>query len=61
MSGNAQHVLLWMLGALLLIALAGPAPDIATLLVVILIAGLVLAHWNDTYSKYLTPQTKAGQ
>jgi hypothetical protein len=49
--GTAQHVFLWIVGALALIALASPAPDIATLLVIILIAGLVLAHYQD-YVKY---------
>lgn len=53
MSGSRQ-VILWIIGALALIALAGPAPDIATLLIIIIIVGLVLFHWNDTYSKYLT-------
>ena len=50
---SATHVLLWILGALALIALAGPAPNIATWLIVIIIVGLVLAHWNDTYAAYL--------
>ena len=48
-----REVILWIIGALALIALAGPAPNIATLLVVIIIVGLVLAHWNDTYKAYL--------
>lgn len=56
MSGTAQHVFLWLLGALALIALAGPAPNIATWILVIIIVGLVLAHWGDTYSTYLSPQ-----
>ena len=49
----ARQVILWIIGALALIALAGVAPGIATWLIVIIIVGLVLAHWNDTYSKYL--------
>lgn len=49
----SRQIILWIIGALALIALAGPAPNIATLLIVIIIAGLVLYHWNDTYSKYL--------
>lgn len=50
---TAKHVFLWLLGALALIALAGPAPQIATWILVLIIVGLVLAHWGDTYSKYL--------
>jgi hypothetical protein len=44
---------LWFLGAMALIALASPAPGIATLIVLILIAGLLLAHWSDTYAPFL--------
>lgn len=54
-----MHVFLWILGALALVALAGPAPNIATLIVVILIAGLLLAHWED-YAKYLAPVSQVG-
>lgn len=50
---TTQEVVLWFIGALALIALAGPAPNIATMIIVVIIAGLVLAHWSDTYSKYL--------
>lgn len=49
----SRQIILWIIGALALIALAGPAPNIATLLVVIIIVGLVLYHWNDTYAAYL--------
>ena len=49
----ARQVILWIVGALALIALASPAPNIATWLLVIIIVGLVLAHWKDTYSQYL--------
>ena len=44
---------LWFLGAMALIALASPAPGIATLIVIILIIGLLLVHWQDTYAKFL--------
>lgn len=46
-------VVLWFLGAIALLALASPAPNIATLIVVILIVGSLLAHWDDTYKGYL--------
>jgi hypothetical protein len=52
MSAQAKEVLLWILGALALVALAGPAPNIATLLLVVLIAGIVLANWS-IYAAYL--------
>ena len=52
----ARQVILWIVGALALIALAGIAPNVATWLVVLLIVGLLLTHWNDTYSKYLGGQ-----
>ena len=58
---TAHHVFLWLLGALALIALAKPAPKIATWILVILIVGLVLAHWNDTYASYLGLAPKGGQ
>lgn len=49
----ARQVILWIIGALALIALAGPAPNVATWLVVLLIVGLLLAHWQDTFAAYL--------
>jgi hypothetical protein len=52
----ARHVLLWSLGGLGLVALAKPAPGIATMLVLILIAGLVLGHWSE-YSVFLVHGT----
>lgn len=51
-SGDWHKTVLWFLGAVTLIAVAGPAPNVATMIVVILIVGLLLAHWNDTYSKF---------
>lgn len=44
---------LWGLGAIALLALASPAPGIATLIVILLIVGLLLAHWQDTYAPFL--------
>ena len=57
----ARQVILWIVGALALIALAGPAPNIATWLLVIIIVGLVLAHWKDTYAAYLGADPKGTQ
>lgn len=45
-------VVLWFLGAVALIALADPAPTLATGLVVILILGTLLNNW-DVYKAYL--------
>jgi len=47
-----HKALLWFLGAVALIALAAPAPSVATMLVVIIISGLVLQHWSD-YKSFL--------
>lgn len=51
---TTREVILWIIGALALLLLAGPAPNIATMILVIIIAGLVLYHWSDTYRAYLT-------
>lgn len=45
-------VVLWFLGAVALIALADPAPTLATGLVVLLILGTLLNNWN-VYKSYL--------
>lgn len=45
-------VVLWFLGAMALLALASPAPRIATWLVVLIILGLILSNW-PTYKTYL--------
>jgi len=47
-----HKALLWFLGAVLLIALAGPAPNVATMLLLIIIVGVLLGNWQD-YSKFL--------
>lgn len=51
----ARQVILWLIGAGALIALANPAPGIATMIIVLIIVGLILYHWQDTYSQYLFP------
>ena len=47
---DIKHVWYWGVGALALVALAGPMPDVATLLVLILITGVVLTHYKDIVS-----------
>ena len=47
-----HKALLWFLGGVALIALAGPAPRIATMLLLILIFGVMLRHWSD-YATFL--------
>lgn len=45
-------VVLWFLGAMALLALASPAPNIATMIVVLLIVGALLQNWS-IYGSYL--------
>lgn len=59
MNVSYKGVIYWGVAALALTALAGPLPDVATLLVVILIAGVVLNHIND-YLSILGNATPAG-
>ncbi len=47
-----HKTLLWFLGAVALIAVAGPAPNIATMIVVILIVGVLLGHWSTSYAPF---------
>ena len=47
-----HKALLWFLGGVALVALASPAPNIATLIVVIIIVNVLLANWSD-YSMFL--------
>lgn len=47
-----HHLILIGLGVLALVALAGPYPDIATWLVVLLIVLTLLSNW-PVYQKYL--------
>ena len=45
-------VVLWFLGGVALLALADPAPGIATALVLVIILGVFLNNWS-TYKNYL--------
>lgn len=45
-------VVLWFLGAMALLALASPAPNIATMIVVLLIVAALLQNWG-VYGSYL--------
>jgi hypothetical protein len=47
-----HKALLWFLGAVVMLAIAGPAPTIATMILVILIVGTVLTNWKD-YKMFL--------
>ena len=47
---NIKNFFYWCVAALALIALASPYPDMATLLVIILICGVVLTHASDYVS-----------
>jgi hypothetical protein len=43
---------LWFLGAVLLVALAGPAPNVATMLLLVIIVGTLLGNWQK-YAAFL--------
>ena len=45
-----KHFFYWAVAGLALVALAAPYPDLATMLVVILIVGVVLHHYQDYLS-----------
>lgn len=47
-----HHIVLWFLGAVALIALADPAPQVATMIMVLLILGTLLNNW-PVYKTYL--------
>jgi hypothetical protein len=47
-----HRALLWFLGAVALVALASPAPSIATWLIVIMIVWVLLKNWSD-YAAFL--------
>lgn len=47
-----HQVVLWFLGAIALLALAGPAPNIATMIVVLLIVAVLLTNWS-VYKSYI--------
>ncbi len=52
MSTTLKEVVLYGVAGFALIALAAPAPDVATLLVVILITGVLLNNWTDYASLF---------
>jgi hypothetical protein len=47
-----HQVVLWFLGAIALLALAAPAPNIATMIVVLLIVAVLLTNWT-VYKNYI--------
>jgi hypothetical protein len=47
-----HKALLWFLGAVAMLAVAGVAPNVATWLLIIIITGVFLGHWNDTYKVF---------
>lgn len=47
MNINLKHFFYWSVAGLSLVALAGPYPDLATMLILIIIVGVVLHHAND--------------
>lgn len=54
---NVKTFLYWSVGAVALIALAGTQSfgRAAILLAVILVAGVLLIHWQDTYASFFKP------
>lgn len=51
-STSWHQVVLWFLGAIALLALAAPAPNIATMIVVLLLVAVLLTNWT-VYKSYL--------
>lgn len=49
---NWHTVVLWILGAIAMLALADPAPGIATALMLVIILGVVIQNW-EIYKTYL--------
>lgn len=54
MSLQVKQVFYWGIASMALLALAGPYPQLATGFTVLLIAGVLLTHWQD-YTGYLKP------
>lgn len=52
---NIKYVFYWGIAALALIALAGPMPDVATMLALVLIVGVVLTHYQDYVGLFTAP------
>jgi hypothetical protein len=48
-----HKALLWFLGAVALIAIAGPAPKIAIMLVLIILSLILLKYWPSVYAPFL--------
>jgi hypothetical protein len=55
---SIKYVFYWGVGALSLIALAGPYPDVATVLTLILITGVVLSHAQEYAALFTPPPAK---
>lgn len=47
---NIKHFFYWVASGIALIALAGPEPDLATMLVVLIIIGVILRHYKEYFS-----------
>ena len=47
MSISIKQFFYWGAGAIAVIALASAEPDLATILVLIIIVGVLLTHWKD--------------
>ena len=55
---NIKYVFYWGVGAIALVALAGPYPELATMLVLVLIVGVVLTHYKDYIGLFTPPPAK---
>lgn len=57
MIGNVsiKYVFYWGIAALALVALAGPAPELATGFTVLLIVGVVLTHYQEYVGLFNPP------
>jgi hypothetical protein len=54
-----HKALLWFLGAVALIAVAGPAPRIAIMILLIIMSLIILKYWASDYAKFLGIATNA--
>lgn len=55
---NIKHFFYWGGAGVALFALADPFPDLATMLVVIIMVGVLLRHWKD-YASYINAAAPA--
>lgn len=53
---SIKYVVYWGVAALALVALAGPMPNIATMLVLLLITGVVLTHYQQYVGLFAAPK-----